>query len=392
MNDKYESIAELVEINRKKISSMFAKKPVNLTLAQECLIDIKALLDELYHNNKFIALSQATKNFGGTTSLCLWPEKNKLTEAHLELIRLLMPTFGVSVLDLDKLLGNDKNFNRECVETCHIERSAYMERSFSLGRAMKILFENNEFDTLEKLIPKARVSSGDRHGVMDTNLISLLDVVIRNPNKTELEEYFVKNIAPALESRSIKTYSQINNLYSLEYVKALINIDKNELAKIVFDRLDIDYYEAIQYFKLAEKLKVNDIPKPMTCQLVGTALAHGRLASQDKVELLYWSIRQSQQGAFEALSKIDWFNFSVTPDELNSICKRFKQSSNKVITKKLDHAMEILIMRDIEQSEKAGAVAVQQRIEWMRKLPALALQMEKIPKLQRHRLESDLSL
>lgn len=392
MNDKYESIAELVEINRKKISAMFVKKPVNLTLAQECLVDIKALLDELYHNNKFIPLSKATRNFGGTTSLCLWPKKKKLTEAHLELIKLLMPTFGVSVLDLDKILGNDEGFNRECVEACHIERYAFMERSFSLGRAMKILFENNEFDTLEKLIPKARLSSGDQHGVMDTNLLSLLDVVIRNPAKPELEEYFIKNIFPKLESRSIKTYTQINNLCSLEYVQALIDLNKNELAKMVFARLDIVYYEAIQYFRLAAKLKVNDIPKPMTCQLVGTALAHGRLPSKDKVELLYWSILQSQHGAFEALSKIEWFNFSVTPDELDSVCQRFKQHSSKGDAKKIDHAMEIMIMRDIEQSEKAGDLAVKQRMAWMRKNKALALQMEKIPKLQRHRLESDLSL
>lgn len=49
-------------------------------------------------------------------------------------------------------------------------------------------------------------------------------------------------------------------------------------------------------------------------------------------------------------------------------------------------------MRDIEQSEKAGDLAVKQRMAWMRKNKALALQMEKIPKLQRHRLESDLSL
>ncbi len=392
MKDKYQELVELVEFNRETISAMFAKKPVNLPLAQDCLIEIKSLVQELYDNNQFVALAKALEKFSITTSLDRWPDKKPFTDEHRELIKLIIPTFGISVLDVGYVLTDDKEFNRECIEMSHSRLATFFENGLPVGAAMKRLMVNHEFESLELLIEKTKDSFMSSHNTREVILFALIDEVIRNPNDNAIEEYFLKNIAPRLPTNGIPSYARSNDYHGIEYVKKLIELDKFELAHFSFGRLKRDYNQANIYFKLAETLNINNVDKGIASDLVNNAIRHGGLSNDKKALLLCSAIRQSHIKTFDVYMETDWFPWSINSSVLNEVCAEFSGCKNAKHRKKFQHGITTLIMREIELSGKAGKPSVKSLLQAMRQHTHLAKQMELIPELQRQRLESDLAL
>lgn len=392
MKDKYQDIVELVEFNRKTISAMFFKKPVNLPLAQDCLIEIKSLVQELYENNQFVALAKALEKFSITTSLDTWPDKKPFTDEHRELIKLIIPTFGISVLDVGYVLTDDKEFNRECIEKSHPRLATFFEKGLPVAAAMKKLIANHEFESLELLIEKTKDSFMSAHSTGPVILFALVDEVIRYPNDNAIEEYFLKHIVPRLPPNRIPTYPGMNDHNGLDYVTKLIDLGKFELSNLAFNRLKLYYHQAIIFFRHSEALNINNIDKAIASELVNNAIRHGDLSDNDKKILLCSAIRQSNIKIFDSYMKTDWVPWSLKPAIINAVCAEFESCKNAKHRKKFQHGITTLIMRELQLAQNSGKPSVKSLINTMRQHTHLAKQMELIPELQRQRLESDLAL
>jgi hypothetical protein len=392
MNEKYQKIVELVEINRKTIDEMFGTKSVNLHLAQDCILEIRSLLQELFDNSQYVALAAATRNFSKTTSLHGWPQKKKFTEAHRELMALSMPTFGVSILDLNMVFTDDSAFNAECLERSHFELATFFERGLSLSESMKKLLINHQFETLDLLIEKSKDCYTLAHDLRHTSLFSLIDCVIKNPKDELVENYFINNILPMITRNRLRIYKgKCHDYTANEYIDKLVKFDKIELAKKAFDLIDYDEHDPIDYFKMAERLGVNEIKSAVAHNIVLQAMNSIIKSNELKTEIFTQVIRLASIESFYQFKKVDFFNWSISPEILDNICSRLI-SREKSIKKKLGRIVPLLIRREIELSQKGGIVARDQKIKCLRDYANLAKFMEKMPELQRHRLESDLSM
>ena len=392
MKDKYQKIVELVEINRKTIAEMLSGKSANLTLAQECLDEIKTLIQELYENSQFVALGKALERFSTTLSLHHWPAKKQFTDDHRTLMRMAMPIFGISILEVGVLLTSDATFNRECIEKCHPKIASFIEQGQPLGAAMKKLMRNHEWESLELLIEKSKDIFTSDNGTRSTFLFALIDTIINQPDDNLLEEYYLKKIAIRLPMFGINTNIFSNDHNGLAYVSKLMELGKFELAEFAFSRLRIDHHDALLFFKLAKDLSLNDIGKDIASNLVNKAIRHTGISNDDKAVLLSLAIRQSQVKAFDVFIETDWFPWSLNPSVLEAVCDEFAGTKNANHRKKFKHGITTLIMREISLCKKAGDASVKSLLRTMRQFPNLSRQMESIPELQRQRLEIDLNL
>lgn len=392
MNEKYQKIVELVEINRKAIDEMFGKKSVNLPLAQDCIVEIRGLLQELFDNSQYVALADATKNFSKTTSLHGWSQKKKFTDAHRELMALAMPTFGVSILDLNIVFTDDPGFNAECLDRSHYELATFFERGLSLSASMKKLMANHQFETLDLFIEKSKDCYTLSHDLRHTSLFSLIDCVIKNPKDALIEDYFTKNILPMLTRNRLRIYTgKCHDYTAKEYIDKLIKFGKIELAKKAFALIDHDEHHPVDYFKIAEKLGIDEIMGAVAHNIVNQTMCRTVINNDLRAEILTQTIRLGSIDSFDQFKKVEFFNWSISPEIIDDVCSRL-MGSEKNIKKKLNHIVPLLIRREIELSQKGGVAAGDQKIKRLRDFTNLAKFMEKMPELQRHRLESDLSL
>jgi len=392
MQKKFEEMVELVEINRKKISSMFAGKAANLDLAQQCMLEIKSLLQQLFENNQYTLLAKALKDFEKTTSLANWPAKKKFTDEHREVLSAITPMFSVSILDMDKILTNDPEFNRECIERSHFEMATYFEKGMMVATAMKKLFANHEFDNLDLYIEKTENCHLSNNDIREVSYFALIDCIIKSPGDKALEDHYIKNIIHRIKSANLRHYKSRTNDYDAEeYIQKLIGIGKPELARFAFERFDPDSFESVSYLKAANKVGITEINPSTAHALVKRIMIDSSAPANDKAYVLNNVILLSKASAFDSFSKTKWFNWSASPIVLENVCSKF-ESSKGHLKKKYDHVMKILINREIELSMNGGEAAGEQKIKGLRSHPCLGRFMETMPELQRQRLESDLSL
>ena len=392
MQKKFEDMVELVEINRKKISNMFTGKAANLDLAHQCMLEIKSLLQQLFENNQYTLLAKALKDFEKTTSLANWPVKKKFTDEHREVLSAITPMFSVSILDIDKILTNDPEFNRECIERSHFEMATYFEKGLMVATAMKKLFANHEFDTLDIYIEKTENCHLSNNDIREVSYFALIDCIIKSPDDKFLEDHYIKNIIPRIKGVNLRHYKSRTNDYNAEeYIQKLVEIGKPELARFAFERLDPDSFGSVSYLKAASKVGITEINPSTGHALVKHIMLDSSAHPSDKAYVLNSVILLSKASAFDSFSNTIWFRWGTSPSLLENICSNF-QGCKGNLKKKFTHVMKILINREIELCMNSGEAACEKKLKELRSHPYLGQFMETMPELQRQRLESDLSL